>query len=251
MIEIKALASSSRGNCYHITDGVTPVLLECGIRYRDIQQGINFQASQLAGVLVSHEHGDHSKAVLDAMKAGVDCYMSQGTAEALSLSGHRLHIVKALQQFQLGSWTILPFDIQHDATEPLGFLLASEAGDKLLFATDTYYLRYKFKGLTHILIECNYALDILQENVASGAVPAAVKNRVLRSHFSLEHVKDFLRANDLSWVQEIHLLHLSDNNSDADRFKREIQELTGKPVYIAGRTEQCPNNRGINKPQMP
>ena len=35
---------------------------------------------------------------------------------------------------------------------------------------------------------------------------------------------------------EIWLLHLSDGNSDAERFKREIMELTGKkePVYIAG-----------------
>jgi hypothetical protein len=50
---------------------------------------------------------------------------------------------------------------------------------------------------------------------------------------SLETCKGFLRANDLSRVQEIWLLHLSDANSDAARFKREIQELTGKVVYVA------------------
>jgi hypothetical protein len=31
LIEILPLASGSRGNCYHITDGRTPLLLECGI----------------------------------------------------------------------------------------------------------------------------------------------------------------------------------------------------------------------------
>jgi|AntDeeMinimDraft_5_1070356.scaffolds.fasta_scaffold16527_4 phosphoribosyl 1,2-cyclic phosphodiesterase len=46
--------------------------------------------------------------------------------------------------------------------------------------------------------------------------------------------QDFLRANDLSRVKEIHLLHLSDRNSNAERFKREIQEISGKPVYVAG-----------------
>jgi phosphoribosyl 1,2-cyclic phosphodiesterase len=51
---------------------------------------------------------------------------------------------------------------------------------------------------------------------------------------SLKTVKDMLRANDLSQVKEIHLLHLSDRNSSAKLFKKEIQELTGKPVYIAG-----------------
>ena len=167
------------------------------------------------------------------MRAGIDCYMSQGTAEALELSSHRLNIIKAKQQFQLGTWTILPFDTQHDAQEPLGFLLANQAGDKLLYATDTYYIKYKFRGLTHIMVECNYSLDILRTNVEAGTVDKALKSRILKSHFSLENVKQFLKANDLSKVREIWLLHMSDGNSDAERFKREVQELTGKPTYNA------------------
>jgi len=232
MMDIKVLASGSSGNCYYISDGDSPLLIECGLPWKQIQQGIGFRTSELAGCLVSHEHQDHCKAVRDVMKAGIDCYMSAGTAEALGISGHRLHIIKAKQQFRIGTWTILPFETQHDAAEPLGFLLANQDEDKLLYATDTYYLKYKFQGLRHIMIECNYALDILQKNVAAGTVPAAVKDRVLRSHFSLENVKGFLRANDLSDVREIWLLHLSDNNSDAERFKREIQGLSGKPVYV-------------------
>ena len=175
---------------------------------------------------------DHSKAVKDIMRAGIDCYISAGTVEALGLSGHRLNIIKAKQQFRIGTWTALPFDTQHDAAEPLGFLLANQAGDKLLYATDTYYIRYKFHGLTHIMVECNYSLDILKRNVEAGAVPKELKSRILKSHFSLENVKKFLLVNDLSKVQEIWLLHLSDNNSNAERFKREIQELTGKMVFI-------------------
>lgn len=233
MIEILPLASGSQGNCYYITDGSSPLLLECGISFREIKKGLDFRASGVAGCLVSHEHKDHSKAVQDVMKAGVDCYMSRGTAEALGVAGHRVHIIEARKQFRLGSWTILPFQTQHDAVEPLGFLLANRAGDKLLFATDTYYIRYRFKGLTHLMLECNYAADILQRNVDSGLVPAAMEKRIRRSHFSLEHVKEFLRANDLSLVRQIWLLHLSNDNSDEERFRREIQGLTGKEVYIA------------------
>ena len=233
MIEILPLASGSRGNCYHITDGRTPLLLECGIPFREIQKGLHFRVSEVAVCLVSHEHQDHSKAVRDVMKAGIDCYMSAGTAEALGISGHRLHIIKAKQQFRIGTWTILPFETQHDAAEPLGFLLANQYREKLLYATDTFYIRYRFQGLTHIAVECNYSLDILRRNVEAGVVPKELKNRILKSHFSLENVKQFLLANDLSEVQEIWLLHLSDGNSDADRFKREVQELTGKPIYIA------------------
>ncbi|SEB28055.1 MBL fold metallo-hydrolase [Paenibacillus sp. 276b] len=235
MIEITSLGSSSAGNAYRITDGHTPLLLDAGLRYKDIQRGLAFRVSELAGCLVSHDHGDHSIAIKDLIKAGVDIYTSSGTADALRLDSHRVRRVSALEPFTIGTWSILPFDVQHDAAEPLGFLLANTAGGKLLFATDTYYIKHRFTGLTHIMVECNYSINILNQNIAAGRVPAVLKNRLLRSHFSLENVKEFIRANDMRRVQEIHLLHLSDNNSDEALFKREIAALTGKLVYVAGR----------------
>jgi phosphoribosyl 1,2-cyclic phosphodiesterase len=233
MIDITSFASGSRGNCYRIDDGSTPLLLECGIQYKEIQKGLGFKLSEIAGCLVTHEHKDHCRTVAEIMKAGIDCYMSAGTAKVLGATGHRVKTIQPLHQFRIGSWTVMPFETQHDAKEPLGFLLVNQAGDKPLYATDTYYVRYRFKNLTHIMIECNYAADILARNVEAGLVPEVLKNRLLQSHFSLENVKEFFRANDLSKVQGIWLLHLSDGNSDAERFKREIQELTGKVVYIA------------------
>lgn len=232
MVRIKPLASSSKGNCYHITDGRTPLLLECGISFKEIQKGVNFKLSEIEGCLISHEHQDHSKAIKDVMKAGIDCYLSQGTADALNATGHRINIVKALKQFKLGTWTILPFDTQHDVAESLGFLMVS-GENKVLFATDTYYIKYRFNGLTHIMVECNHSYKILEENVTNGLLDEGQKNRLIQSHFSLENVKDFLKDNDLSKVKEIWLLHLSDGNSDAELFKREIQELTGKMVFVA------------------
>lgn len=188
--------------------------------------------SAIAACLVTHEHSDHCKSIKDVMKAGIDVYASKGTFETLNLSGHRIKPVKSKEQFQIGTWTILPFDVQHDVSEPLGFLLANQLGEKLLFATDTYYIKYKFQGLTHVMVECNYSREILIQNIVNGTTPRVMKKRLERSHFSLENVKDFIKANDLSKVQEIWLLHLSDSNSNADLFKREIQELTGKVVYI-------------------
>jgi len=232
MIEFTPLASSSLGNCYHITDGRTELLLEAGIRLKDLRRKLNFRLSRIAGCLVSHEHADHAGAAHEVMKAGIDVYASQGTFKALGISGHRAKVIKAKQPFEVGTWTIMPFDTVHDAEEPLGFLLASNAG-KVLYLTDTAYSKYVFKGLTHVLIECNYSINILNRNIAEGLMPEAMKPRLLRSHLGLETVKDFLMANDLSQVQEIWLLHLSAVNSDEERFKREIQELTGKPVYVA------------------
>jgi len=149
------------------------------------------------------------------------------------LSGHRVKIIEPMKSIQVGTWAVLPFETQHDCPGAVGFLLVNSLNERLLFATDTYYIKYKFVGLNIIAVECNYALDILNANIKAGAVPDAMKNRLLQSHFSLGNVKEFLKANDLSLVTEIHLLHLSGDNSDASRFKREIQELTGKVVYVA------------------
>lgn len=232
-MEIQVLASSSKGNCYRVSDGKTPLLLECGIGFKEIQKGLNFKMSEIAGCLVSHEHQDHCRAVKDVMKAGIDVYASKGTFTALGLLTYRTCIIQEIIQFNLGSWTILPFGTVHDAAEPLGFLLANRNGEKLLFATDTAYIKYRFRGLTHIMIEANYQTDVLRNSVEADLVPQEMKVRIRRSHFDLENVKEFFKANDLSKVQEIHLLHLSDSNSDAELFKREIQETTGKMVFVA------------------
>ncbi len=233
MIMITPLASSSAGNAYQVTDGKTSLLLEAGIRFADIRKALKFRVSDVAGCLISHEHGDHGNAAADLMRAGIDIYASTGTLSALKLNGHRAKVIHAKEQFQVGTWSVLPFDIQHDVAEPLGFLLMNQAGEKLLFVTDTYYIRYTFSGLTHIMVECNFSVKILDQNILTGRVPYSMKSRLLRSHFSLENVRDFIRANDLSRVQEIWLVHLSDTNSDANLFKREIQSITGKPVYVA------------------
>ena len=233
-MDVKVIASGSRGNCYRISDGVTPVLLECGISIKQIQRGLGFGLTQVAACLVSHEHQDHSRALKDVLKAGVEVYTSPGTIEALGLEHHRLRPVKSKDTFHIGTWTVRAFETQHDAQEPLGFLFHSRASnERLLYATDTYYIRYKFLGLTHIMVECNYAMDILEDNVRRGLVPEVLRRRLLTSHFSLENVKEFLKANDLSKVQEIWLLHLSEQNSCEKRFKEEVQKITGKPTYIA------------------
>lgn len=235
MITIQSFGSSSAGNCYHVTDGRTELLLEAGIRFADIRKALDFRVTRLAGCIVTHNHGDHIKAAADLAKAGVNIYSSQGTFDASKLSGHRYKPVKEMEQFTIGTWTIMPFKVEHDAEDPYGFLLANQDGDKLAFLTDTYFCRYTFSGLTHLMLECNYSLKILDQNIAIGRVHPAMRSRLLRSHFSLENVKDFLRANDLSKLQEVHLIHLSDSNSDEALFKREVQAITGKPVYVCGR----------------
>lgn len=233
MISIKTIASGSTGNCYYLSDGKTNLLLECGISFKKIQQAIGFKICDIFACLITHEHGDHSKAVNNMIRAGCDCYMSYGTAKATLWlkKSHSIKIISAHTQFKLGTWTIMPFDTIHDCAEPLGFLLVS-GKNKILLATDTAYIKYKFKGLTHVLIECNYQEDILQENIDNGIVEYGMKKRLLETHMGLNQTLGFLKANDLSKVQEIHLIHLSDRNSDAEMMRDAIIKETGKPIFI-------------------
>lgn len=234
-MEIKVIASGSTGNCYKIGDGITDLLIECGIPINRLKIALDFNLNGVVGCLVTHEHNDHSKAIMDVARAGIDIYTSKGTINSLKLEeSHRIHTVKALQQFEIGTWSILAFDTQHDATEPLGYLLYSNiTHEKLLFATDTYYVRYKFLGLTHIMIECNYDVNILEENIASGLVSPAIKKRLIKSHFEITNLINFLQSNDLSKVINIHIIHLSTNNGNSNEFGKRIMAKTGIPVFTA------------------
>lgn len=232
MFNFRSHASGSAGNMYTLTDGKTTIIIEAGINIRDIQKALNFKMSQVDGLLLSHSHGDHSKSIKEMLRMSIDCYMPSQTADELKLDHHRVKRVKEQEVFRIGTLRILPFEAQHDVTT-YGYLIMSDAGKKFLFITDSYYCKYKFKGLNYIAVECNYSLEILNENIASGRVHPAMKKRLLQSHFSLENVIEFLKANDLSKVEEIHLLHLSDTNSDEKLFKEKVQEATGKRVFIA------------------
>lgn len=230
MIDIQAIASGSAGNCYIVESGRNSIMLECGLPYRQMLRRIGFKLPNAA--LVTHEHKDHAKAVPELLRRGVDCYMTAGTALQAGAAGHRAHIVAPRQKFSAAGFTVSAFETQHDAAEPVGFII-EDGEDKLLYATDTYYIRYRFAGLTKIMIECNHSYDILDRNVESGALDKHLRDRLVKSHLSFENLKEFLKANDLSKVTEIWLIHLSDANSDEAFFKREIAALTGKPVYVA------------------
>ncbi len=230
-MRVSILASGSTGNCYHLAGSGSPLLIEAGIPLKKIREGLDFGLSQLAGCLVTHEHGDHAKAVKDLLKAGVDVYATEGTLKALGFESHRLHSVTLREWFQVGEWRVMAFPTVHDAQEPCGFLVC-QGDERLLYLTDTAYSPFKFKGLTHLMVECNYDPEILKRNVEQGLVDKAVMRRVIRNHMSIGRAKDLLRANDLSKVREIVLIHLSNENSDAERFKREVQALTAKVVRV-------------------
>lgn len=233
-MNINIIASGSTGNAYLVGDGSTTLLLDAGITLKEIQVACKFKLRNIKGCLVTHCHGDHSKACKDLAKYGINIYTSQGTIDECQLSGHRIKPIRALDEFTIGSFKVLPFDVEHDAQETLGFLICSRVtGEKLLYFTDTYYLKYRFNGLTHIMGECNYELEGVRRSIEDGRIPPEMLPRLLKSHMSLKTFLGILKANDISKIKQIYLLHLSQNNSNKDRFKREVQKITGTEVYTA------------------
>lgn len=242
-MRLRVLSSGSKANGYVLYNDREALVIECGCTYSQCLQAVGFRRELIVGALVTHEHGDHCKYVGQYLDACINVYASQGTVDALRSGSRFLTTVKALELFKVGGFSVLPFDTQHDCAEPLGYLIHHEEMGQILFATDTYYLKYKFPNLTHVMIECNYETGIIERNVAENVIPAIVKERVFRSHMSLETCIKTLQANDLSTVNTIVLLHLSGNNSDADAFKKAVEEATGKLVFVAAKGLDIPFNK--------
>ena len=227
-MRFEALASSSAGNAYVVSDQDTRILLECGVSHQKLQKLSGFRLSEFQACLVSHEHKDHAKAVEELIQRGMAVYMSQGTADALEADGAEL--IENMEQFNVGSLDIVPFTTFHDAREPLGFLIKSRVdGDVLAFATDTVNLRYKFPGLNILAIEANYDKNILDR---CEKMPEKVRYRITNSHMEIDTLCDYLRSLDLSQCREIHLLHLSDATSHEGHFINKVARAVPKGIEI-------------------
>ena len=229
---IKVLASGSKGNCYIIQAEGETLLLECGISYKEIIKGLDFNLKNVLGCLVTHKHNDHAKSIKDIVKNAIKVYGPQDLFTENNLEDNRKAIVlKDKDKLKIGNFTILAFKNNHtnnDGTECecLGYLIQHKKLGKILFSTDSYYIKYKFKNLDHILIECNYSEEVIKDL-------EPYQSRLFKSHMSLETLKEFLKATDLNNTKDITLIHISDNNGEPELFIKEIEKLTGIPTYAA------------------
>jgi phosphoribosyl 1,2-cyclic phosphodiesterase len=229
-LKFTAYHSGSTGNLYQVQSGAGNLIIDPGVPIAKIKAALNFRLSAVDAALVSHSHRDHCKGVPAVAAAGIDCYMLQDTAKSLTLNGHRSKLVTPLQQLRVAGFDVLPFPAQHDVPN-VGYLIG-DGTDKLLFLVDSYYCKYRFQGLTIIALAVNWSRLTM-----SMELHPVRQKRLFKSHLSLENAVHMLKANDLSAVREIHLIHLSGDNADPEYFRETIMRATGKPVYIGG--EQC------------
>lgn len=229
----EVIASSSAGNAYILRDeGLRPLLVDAGVNAAHIMRRV--MVSGAAGVLVSHSHGDHCRAIPKLLTLGVNVWASAPTLAALGLADdYRGHVIGG-DPVDINGWRAVAFDLLHDAEGTVGFVVAGKTG-KLAYITDTAYCPVKFQGITHWAVECNYSRAIVHANIATGRLHSARHSRVLTNHMSIETAVKLFQANDMSTAREIHLLHLSDINSDAEGFAREVRAATGVPTYVAGK----------------
>ena len=231
-MNIEVLASSSSGNAYIVDDGDTVLLLDAGIRFKDMQIKSNFGVNRVSACFVSHEHGDHSKGVKELLKRAVDIYAPPDTITTLKLSGHRVHQVIPSETYAVGSFKILPAQMFHDC-ECYGYLIHSQkTKERLFFATDTYKITINPKSIDYLIVEINYQKEIVNQYVNDGIIEPSIRGRLLQSHFELSDALAWLKRIDQSRLKRIYIAHLSSSNSNAGAVKRAVIETTGIPVTI-------------------
>ena len=167
---------------------------------------------------------------------GVNVLVNQDTIDRFELKG--LNVIKTEHSVKIncGKFQILPFNLKHDVP-CFGFLIKHPESGTICFMTDSYYSPFKFKNITNWIIEANYCENILKEKGIN-----YVSERVRSSHMSIQNCISLLKENDMSRVENIVLIHLSDSNSDEKSFKNQVAESTKQNVFIAEKGLIIPMN---------
>lgn len=111
-----------------------------------------------------------------------------------------------------------------------GFLIEHEEMGKLLYITDCAFIKWRFKGINHVLLGIDY--DDGKEYDTSDAKI----RHTMTGHLGLSTGKEFIKVTaENGDLQNIILCHLSQENAEAEYFIEEITETANRPVYVASR----------------
>jgi phosphoribosyl 1,2-cyclic phosphodiesterase len=220
---------SQQGNCYALYDNDSKILLlDLGLVRKQILKGIDFNVSDVVGAVVSHGHGDHAKAVKDFENMGIHVFSHKDME--IDFEGEheeRKHIRYGSFDINVFALTDMNGKFMHtnnDGSECpcYGFLLEHEDMGKMLYITDTELVKWRFSGINHILISCNYQKKYISES--------AKRTHVLRGHMELETAMGFIKANKSSALRTVILCHLSGDSADPEECLAEVQNVCGDGV---------------------
>lgn len=204
---IKCLGSGSKGNGWVLDFDGEILILDCGIPVKDALIGICFEIERVAGCAVTHFHGDHAK------------YISQYEGRGLTVFKPYENRDEPFQTAIIGRYKIKTFPLEH-GVPCFGFLITTPTGERVLYATDTEYIRYRFKDLNYVIVEANYANELLDDDLDD----TAKRDHVLRGHMELQTTLRFLKENISEQTRAVVLAHLSGDNAKEDLFVAEAEK---------------------------
>lgn len=209
-------------------------MLDCGFGLRETAARmlrLGKQPADLAGILVTHEHGDHVGGVFRlARRHGLPIWMTHGTWAACRQDGAGLdlRLIDSHQPFAIGDFEILPFPVPHDAREPVQYVFS--AGQRRLgVLTDigeaTAHACSMLSGCDGLVLEFNHDADEL----AASAYPPSLKRRIAGrlGHLENSAAAALLVQIDCSRLQHLVAAHLSERNNRPQLVRDVIAALPG------------------------
>lgn len=228
-MNLRCLGSGSSGNCYLLSAETETLVLDCGLPIREIKKGLDWDISKVVGVLCTHSHLDHSKSVKDFENMGVPVVTPYKAALGLSnkityCGGISYNKNFSIMHFDLTDKNGKFMHTNNDGSECpcYGFLLGHGDMGKMLYITDTELVKWRFSGINHILISCNYQKKYISDS--------AKRTHVLRGHMELGTVKDFIITNKSNALRTVILCHLSQDSADPEECLSEVQKVVGEGV---------------------
>ncbi|MEI6493305.1 MAG: MBL fold metallo-hydrolase [Verrucomicrobiota bacterium] len=194
MLEVTVLASGSSGNALLVRSGACSVLVDAGLSARRLATGVQscgIAPESLSGILLTHEHGDHTKGLkVFVQKFDVPVFANPLTVDHLKRQGiaARWNLFSSGAGFMIENIEVLPFSVPHDAADPVGFVLRSASGTGFAVLTDLGYATRQVvesvRGVHALLIETNHDEALLQGDTKR---PWSVKQRILSRHGHLSN----------------------------------------------------------------
>jgi len=217
-MKLHVVATGSSGNCYILDGKDSALVLEAGVQPEKVFRMVRTSTRKIAGVLITHEHGDHAKFVHRWLELGFPVYMSAGTRDALRLEDAAgVVTLRTGSRFELNdAFEVTPLRAIHDAAEPVFYIIQTAEAGRILFATDTMRIPYHFVDgrFRHILIEVNFINDLLNAGIDSRRVLPPLAARIRGNHQSLLYAEMFLESHVSPELETVVLIHLSEENAD-------------------------------------
>jgi phosphoribosyl 1,2-cyclic phosphodiesterase len=215
-MQIISLGSGSSGNGFLVDTGEIALLIDCGVAVRAVQSAIRDYnvADRLAGIVVSHEHSDHIRAIPSiTRKLDIPLITTHGTHGAMR-STLRLNRRASGDRYADSALEVTFIGVSHDAAEPCGFV-AEHDGLRVAVFTDLGYVTPvvldALQSADIIVLEANYDRQML----ANGPYPSYLKRRIQgpAGHLNNDDCATALAAAVSDRTQTVWLAHLSDKNN--------------------------------------